>query len=108
MIAPAIAGVYKWTDTGTPVYIMGTPLSESLSYTVTRGIVSAVRKMEDEQLYYQTDAGVNPGNSGGPAFDPAGEVVAMAVSGLLTRQGGSLNINFLIPIDEVLGSLTVV
>ncbi|MEM7404811.1 MAG: trypsin-like peptidase domain-containing protein, partial [Pseudomonadota bacterium] len=95
------------TSTGAPVYVMGTPLDEALSHTVTRGIISAVRKLKDDQIYYQTDAGVNPGNSGGPAFNESGEVVGMAVSGIFTRQGGTTNINFLIPIDEVLGTLQV-
>ena len=92
--------------TGTPVYVIGTPLSESLSHTVTRGIISAVRT-DGERPLYQTDAAINPGNSGGPAFDDRGEVIGIAVSGIFTRQGGSLNINFLIPIDEALGSLNV-
>ena len=93
--------------TGSSVYVIGTPLSEDLSHTVTRGIISALRKMEDGLRYYQTDAAVNPGNSGGPVFNESGEVVGIAVSGLFTRQGGSMNINFLIPVDDALGKLTI-
>ncbi|MFT5449676.1 MAG: S1-C subfamily serine protease, partial [Gammaproteobacteria bacterium] len=93
--------------TGTSVSVIGTPLSESLNHTVTRGIISAQRKSEDEQSYYQTDAAVNPGNSGGPAFNDAGEVIGITVSGLFTLSGGGLNINFLVPIDDALTALTI-
>lgn len=93
--------------TGMAVYVVGTPLSESLSHTVTRGIISALRKRGDGNTYYQTDASINPGNSGGPAFNEAGEVIGIAVSGLFSRSGGALNINFLIPIDDALGALTI-
>lgn len=87
---------------GESVYIIGTPLDEKFSHTVTRGIISAERLLEDGNAYYQTDAAINPGNSGGPAFNQYGEVIGIAVAGLFTRQGGSLNINFLIPIEEAL------
>ena len=93
--------------TGESVYVIGTPLYEQFSHTVTRGIISAQRRMEDGNIYYQTDAAINPGNSGGPAFNEAGEVIAITVAGLFNRQGSSLNINFLIPIDEALRALAL-
>jgi S1-C subfamily serine protease len=102
---PVLALAENGIGVGHSVYLIGTPLEESLGHTVTRGIISAERRMEDGQRYYQTDAAVNPGNSGGPAFSDKGEVVGIAVSGLFNSSGGSLNINFLIPIDEVIDAL---
>lgn len=59
---------------GDEVYAIGAPLA--LSHSVTRGIVSGVRQHEDIELL-QTDAAVNPGNSGGPLVNERGEVVGM-------------------------------
>jgi len=88
------------------LYVIGTPLDESLSLSVTRGILSSLR--ESGGLgFYQTDASVNPGNSGGPAFNERGEVIGIAVSGLFSAAGGSLNINYLIPIDDALLKLGI-
>lgn len=92
---------------GEEVYLIGTPLSEKLSSTVTRGIISAKRLLEDKQAYYQTDASINPGNSGGPAVNKFGEVIGIAVAGLINRSGSSLNINFLIPIDDAIKTLNI-
>lgn len=65
---------------GTEVYAVGTPLSESLTHTVTRGIVSALRRKGPISLI-QTDAAVNPGNSGGPLVASAsGHVVGIVSS----------------------------
>jgi len=55
-------------DVGSEVYVVGTPLTEQLANTVTRGIVSGVR-LEHGVTLIQTDAAVNPGNSGGPILD---------------------------------------
>ncbi len=93
---------------GETIYIIGTPLDEMLSHTVTRGIISAYRTLKDGNEYYQTDAAINPGNSGGPVFNRYGEVIGISVSGLFTKQGTSLNINFLIPIDEAMKSLGLI
>lgn len=60
------------------------------------------------QRLYQTDAAISPGNSGGPVFDAAGELVALSVAGLFTRQGASLNVNYLIPIEQALQAMKVV
>jgi S1-C subfamily serine protease len=86
---------------GDVLYVVGTPLDESLSHTVTQGILSATRDLEGRRLY-QTDAQINPGNSGGPVFDAAGELVALSASGLFTRQGASVGVNYLIPIGAAL------
>jgi serine protease Do len=46
---------------------------------VTRGIVSAVAKMDNRVgTWIQTDAALNPGNSGGPLLDASGDVVGIA------------------------------
>ncbi|MCQ4163411.1 trypsin-like peptidase domain-containing protein [Tahibacter harae] len=91
---------------GDPLYVIGTPLSLKLSHTVTQGILSAVRNERGRRLY-QTDASINPGNSGGPVFDASGELVALSVAGLFTPQGSSLNVNYLIPVEQALGALKV-
>lgn len=90
--------------TGETIYIIGTPLDENLSHTVTRGILSSERKLNNKR-FYQTDAAVNQGNSGGPAFNSNGEVIGITVAGMFAEGGGSLNINFIIPIDDALSSL---
>jgi serine protease Do len=92
---------------GDEIYVIGTPLDVTLSETITKGIVSAKRTI-DGLPYLQTDAAINPGNSGGPAFDAKGELVAIAVASLITSTGASLNINYLIPIDEAMKSLNIV
>lgn len=91
---------------GDPLYVVGTPLSLQLSHSVTEGILSAVRS-QDGVPFYQTDATVNPGNSGGPVFDEAGELVAISVSRLVGAQGNSLNVNYLIPIGRALDAVGV-
>ena len=64
---------------GQEVVVLGTPMG--LQNTVTRGIVSAVRQLGAVTLV-QTDAAVNPGNSGGPVLDRGGRVVGIATMGV--------------------------
>lgn len=84
---------------GDEIYIIGAPLALENSQTTTRGIVSAYRDMQGLR-YLQTDASVNQGSSGGPVFNEHGELIALTVSGLLTKDGAGLGINYLIPIDD--------
>ena len=60
---------------GEEVIAVGSALGV-LSNTVTRGIVSAVRKAGSVTLI-QTDAAINPGNSGGPLVNRAGQVIGI-------------------------------
>ena len=101
----AVISKAKLTE-GDTIYVIGTPLDESLSNTITKGIYSAHRE-HDGLSFYQTDAAINPGNSGGPVFDDHGELVAISVAGVFTRSGASLNVNYLIPINSALDSLNL-
>ena len=56
---------------GDGIFVIGTPLSLENSQTTTKGIISAVREMQGLK-YFQTDASVNHGSSGGPAFNENG------------------------------------
>ncbi|QBJ80402.1 MULTISPECIES: DegQ family serine endoprotease [Aquitalea] len=81
------------------VLAIGSPFG--FENTVTSGIVSAKnRLLPDENFvpFLQTDAAVNPGNSGGPLFNLKGEVIGIN-SQIYSRSGGFMGISFSIPID---------
>jgi serine protease Do len=62
---------------GEKVIVIGNPLG--LQFSVSEGIVSAVHREGENKLnaYIQTDASLNPGNSGGPLINTEGKVVGM-------------------------------
>ncbi|MFO0334842.1 MAG: Do family serine endopeptidase, partial [Pseudomonadota bacterium] len=81
------------------VVAIGSPFG--FENSVTAGIVSATsRSLPEGQFtpFIQTDAAVNPGNSGGPLFNMAGEVIGIN-SQIYSRTGGFMGISFAIPID---------
>jgi hypothetical protein len=51
-----------------------------MPFTVTEGTVSSPKQLMNNSYYIQTDAAVNPGNSGGPMFNDKNELVAITVS----------------------------
>jgi serine protease Do len=75
--------------------------------SVTAGVVSATgRTLPDESNssyvpFIQTDAAVNPGNSGGPLFNVDGQVIGIN-SQIYSRTGGYMGMSFAIPIDVAL------
>jgi S1-C subfamily serine protease len=77
LVAPATLtlGTSESVRVGQEVVAIGSPFG--IEGTVTRGIVSALRSVEGVRLI-QTDAALNPGNSGGPLLDRAGNVVGVA------------------------------
>jgi serine protease Do len=88
-------------DIGQWVLAIGSPFG--FEHTATQGIVSAVsRSLPDESYvpFIQTDAAVNPGNSGGPLFDLDGEVVGVN-SQIYSRSGGYMGLSFAIPVNVV-------
>ena len=87
------------------VVAIGKPFG--LENTMTAGIVSAKgRDLPQENLvpFIQTDAAVNPGNSGGPLFNLKGEVVGIN-SMIFSRTGGYMGLSFAIPIDLAMNSV---
>ena len=90
---------------GNDVYAVGSPFTERLASTVTRGIVSAYRS-EDGMRLIQSDVSVQPGNSGGPLTDASGNVVGITMKGLSVR-GAMTGLNFFIPIDDALRSVGI-
>ncbi|MFZ5540533.1 MAG: DegQ family serine endoprotease [Pseudomonadota bacterium] len=91
---PAKLKVGEW------VIAIGSPFG--LDNTVTAGIVSAKgRETGDYLPFIQTDAAVNPGNSGGPLINMRGEVVGIN-SQIFTTSGAYAGISFAIPIDEAM------
>lgn len=84
---------------GEPVLAIGSPFG--FDYSASAGIVSAKsRNMSGETSvpFIQTDAALNPGNSGGPLFNQHGEVVGVN-SRIFSGTGGYMGLSFSIPID---------
>lgn len=63
---------------GQRINVAGYPFG--MPFTVTEGTVSSPRQLMDDSYYIQTDAAVNPGNSGGPMLNDRNELVAVTVS----------------------------
>lgn len=82
---------------GEPVMAIGNP--SGLGGTVTAGIVSARDRdirMSLFDNFIQTDTAINRGNSGGPLFNMAGDVIGINTLGL-SPSGGSIGLNFAVP-----------
>jgi S1-C subfamily serine protease len=81
---------------GEEVVAIGNPLS--LESTVSNGILSGIRKGDEEGgTFLQITTPISPGSSGGPLFNMNGEVVGITT---LYLKGGE-NLNFAIPINDV-------
>jgi len=93
------------TRVGEAVVAVGNPFG--LGDTVTSGIVSARGRALDDGPYvdyFQTDAAINRGNSGGPLFNVRGEVIGVN-SAIFSPNGGSVGVGFAIP-SNVVSSIT--
>jgi len=89
-------------EVGDPVLAIGSPYG--FEQTATQGIVSAKgRSLPGDAVvpFIQTDAAVNPGNSGGPLFDGSGAVVGINAQ-IYSQSGGFQGLSFAIPINVAL------
>lgn len=99
---PTVAfGSSETLRVGDEVVAVGNPFG--LGGTVTSGIISALSRdirsgpFDD---FIQTDAAINRGNSGGPLFNNAGEVIGVNTA-IISPGGGSVGIGFAVPSDLV-------
>ena len=87
---------------GDPVIVVGAPygLSHSLSvgYISARWPANTVYASLPLAEFFQTDAVINTGNSGGPMFDMTGNVIGI-VSHNISRSGGSEGLGFVVTIN---------
>jgi S1-C subfamily serine protease len=90
---------------GQRTYLVGNPFG--LNGTLTTGIISSLDRslpsqVEDREMtsIIQTDAAMNPGNSGGPMLDSSARMIGMNVA-IATRTGQSAGVGFAIPVDRI-------
>jgi S1-C subfamily serine protease len=89
---------------GDPVFLVGAPYG--LSYSLSQGVVSArwapntVTKDFPLAEFFQTDAVINTGNSGGPMFTRSGDLIGI-VSHNITKSGGSEGLGFVVTSNTV-------
>lgn len=85
---------------GQDILVIGNP--HGLFWTVTKGIISRIYFYPFAFSWrFDTDALVNPGNSGGPAFSEAGEVIGIISAMHVDFQGNPIGIGVVIPITEI-------
>lgn len=101
-LTPAVLASSSGLVVGQRVYAIGNPFG--LQGTMTRGIISAIRSIRGPEQNpiedaIQTDAAVNPGNSGGPLLNSRGEVIGITT--LIASNGAdqSSGVGFAIPIN---------
>jgi serine protease DegQ len=89
-------------NVGDVVLAIGNPFG--VGQTVTMGIISALGRnsvgINTYENFIQTDAAVNPGNSGGALVDANGNLLGIN-SAIYSQNGGSLGIGFAIPVSTI-------
>jgi S1-C subfamily serine protease len=100
---PLELGDSSTVQVGDPTIAIGNPFG--LERTLTTGVVSALQRrltapsgftIED---VIQTDAALNPGNSGGPLLDAAGRVIGINSQIASSNGGGNVGIGFAVPVN---------
>jgi S1-C subfamily serine protease len=104
-LTPITLGSSDHLRVGQRVYVLGNPFG--WDDTLTTGIISSLNRDLPSrvpgrlmQSLIQTDAPMNPGNSGGPLLNTSGQMVGMCVA-IATRTGQNAGIGFAIPIDRI-------
>ena len=103
---PATLGNSDQVAVSESVWVIGCPFG--LEGTVTSGIISGLDRHginlgTDNQIqgFIQTDASVNPGNSGGPLINARGEVIGVMIA-IASKTGESAGVSFAIPINNAI------
>ena len=106
VLRPIAVGKSADLQVGQAAYAIGNPYG--LEQTLTSGIISALNRSLPTSTPYevqgviQTDAAVNPGNSGGPLLDNAGRLIGINTA-ILSGSGAFAGISFAIPSTSSIG-----
>ena len=101
---PVPIGTSDNLQVGQRVYTLGNPFG--LEGTLTTGIISNLNRTlpsrtgREMKSIIQTDAAMNPGNSGGPLLDTSGRMIGMNVA-IATKTGQSAGLGFAIPVNRI-------
>jgi 2-alkenal reductase len=101
---PVMIGSSHDLQVGQTLFAIGNPYG--LSHTLTEGVLSALNRRlpthDGREIggVIQTDAAIDPGNSGGPLLDSAGRVVGVNTA-IVSGSGAFAGVGFAVPIDEV-------
>jgi S1-C subfamily serine protease len=107
-LRPLPLGDSDGVEVGEPVAAIGSPFNERQSLSI--GVVSAIDRSIGSLTAFdiagaiQTDAAVNPGNSGGPLVDQDGTVIGINQQ-IKTESGGGEGVGFAVPINAAKHSL---
>jgi len=103
-LRPITVGTSTDVQVGQSVFAIGSPYG--LERSLTSGIVSALHRRiptaEGHEIFggIQTDAALNPGNSGGPLLDSSGRLIGVN-NLIISRSGSSSGVGIAIPVDIV-------
>jgi S1-C subfamily serine protease len=101
---PIVVGSSHDLQVGQKAFAIGNPYG--FDYSLSHGIISALEREMDSvgqrriTGVIQTDAAVNPGNSGGPLLDSAGRLIGMNTM-IYSESGSSAGLGFAVPVDEI-------
>lgn len=87
---------------GDTIWVVGNPLG--LDNTVTRGIISAKHRKTERHEYWQTDAVIAGGASGGAVYNNDGELIGVVSAGITAQLGFirvPMGFNFVVPLGRV-------
>jgi S1-C subfamily serine protease len=102
--APIAVGTSADLKVGQAAFAIGNPFG--LDQSLTTGVISALKRRLPTNAgreignVIQTDAAVNPGNSGGPLLDSAGRLIGVTTA-IISPSGSNAGIGFAVPVDTV-------
>jgi len=102
--SPIAIGTSADLKVGQAAFAIGNPFG--LDQSLTTGVISALKRRLPTSAgreignVVQTDAAVNPGNSGGPLLDSAGRMIGVTTA-IISPSGSNAGIGFAIPVDTV-------
>ena len=94
-LTPLSLGDDELASVGNRIYAIGNP--EGLEGTVSEGIISGFRKVDEDFRLMQITAPISPGSSGGPVVNQNGQVIGIASASIILGQ----NLNFAVPAKKL-------